>query len=175
MTLFSHNMEEPAHCKQFHWKCCTVLLWDNWVWAESREGYQLSRNSAVPFRALIILIISQQRVRVDDEAVWSFCLSLAKEKWCLLCWKKTKKKLSLLVNLCECLDRENWATMMLLPKAHICSAAQHWAGDFCPSVPRHNPIFKLITMTAIISAGHSGGVICWATQKGKNKSYVFYR
>lgn len=86
-----------------------------------------------------------------------------------------KKKLSLLVNLCECLDRENWATMMLLPKAHICSAAQHWAVDFCPSVPRHNPIFKLITMTAIISAGHSGGVICWATQKGKNKSYVFYR
>lgn len=92
MTLFSHNMEEPAHCKQFHWKCCTVLLWDNWVWAESGEGYQLSRNSAVPFWALIILIISQQRVWVDDEAVWGFCLSLAKEKWCLLCWKKTKKK-----------------------------------------------------------------------------------
>lgn len=79
------------------------------------------------------------------------------------------------MNLHERLDRENWATtMVLLPKAHICSSAQHWAGDFCPSVPQHSPIFKLITMTAIISAGHSGGLICWTSHKGENTNYVFH-
>lgn len=93
-SFFPHNTEEPAHCKQFHWKCRMVLLWDNWVWAESGEGYQASRNSAVPFRTLIILIISQQRVWVEHEAV-GFCLSLAKKKLCLLLllllrWEKKK-------------------------------------------------------------------------------------
>lgn len=101
------------------------------------------------------------------------CLSLTKEKLCLLWWKE--KILSLSVNLRERLERENWATtMVLLPKAHICSAAQHWAGDFCPSVPQRSPIFKLITMTAIISAGHSKGLICWTPHKGKNTNYVFH-
>lgn len=87
-----------------------------------------------------------------------------------------EKILSLLVNLRERLDRENWATtMVLLPKAHICSAAQHWAGDFCPSVLQHSLIFKLITMTAIISAGHSAGLICWTAHKGRNTNYVSHR
>lgn len=80
------------------------------------------------------------------------------------------------MNLFERLDHEIWATtMILLPKAHICSAAQHWASDFCPSVPQHCLIFKLITMTAIIIVGHWRGLICWTSLTGKNNNnYVFY-
>lgn len=80
------------------------------------------------------------------------------------------------MNLFERLDHEIWATtMILLPKAHICSAAQHWASDFCPSVPQHCLIFKLITMTAIIIVGHWRGLICWTSLTGKNNKLCVLR
>lgn len=75
--------------------------------AESGEGYQARRTSAVPFPTLIILIISQQRVGVEDGWCGGLSLISRGEMMSAAAEKEKKKNLSLLVNLREHLDRGN--------------------------------------------------------------------
>lgn len=161
-----------AYCRQFHWKCCRAVLQDNWVRAESGEGYRASRDSAVLFRTIIILIISQHtRVQVENEVMLGFFL-LAKEKGFLLCfktnpfslgepeWTSGPWKLS-----------NNKGPAAKSPHLFGGTSLSWWFQSICCP---HSPIFKLITAAAVINVAQSGiADLRRSTQKPKSKT-VFH-